>query len=63
MSFAEPIAEFVGTMVLVMLGTGGNAQGVLFDNENVSTASAGVRLLFISFDGVISVCGLMTVMH
>lgn len=44
MSFAEPIAEFVGTMVLVMLGTAGNAQGVLFDNQNVSSSPAGVRI-------------------
>ncbi|KAI5115353.1 hypothetical protein M0805_001292 [Coniferiporia weirii] len=37
----EPAAEFLGTMILVIFGTAGNAQGVLFDSTNVSTSSAG----------------------
>ena len=55
-SLAEPIAEFMGTMVLVLIGTSGNAQGVLFNNPNVSTASAGVSPIFLfrtSFGSVI----------
>ena len=48
----EPAAEFLGTGILVMFGTAGNAQGILFDNTNVSPTPAGVRtrcFLFISF--------------
>ena len=38
----EPAAEFLGTMILVLIGTAGNAQGVLFDSTNVSSSPAGV---------------------
>ncbi|KAL5519817.1 hypothetical protein ACEPAG_1477 [Sanghuangporus baumii] len=37
----EPAAEFLGTGILVMFGTAGNAQGILFDNTNVSPTPAG----------------------
>ncbi|THH06778.1 hypothetical protein EW145_g3854 [Phellinidium pouzarii] len=37
----EPAAEFLGTMILVLFGTAGNAQGILFDNPNVSPSPAG----------------------
>ncbi|THH05163.1 hypothetical protein EW145_g5003 [Phellinidium pouzarii] len=37
----EPAAEFIGTMILVLFGTAGNAQGVLFNNPNVSSSPAG----------------------
>ncbi|KAH8106648.1 major intrinsic protein superfamily membrane channel protein [Phellopilus nigrolimitatus] len=37
----EPAAEFLGTMILTMFGTAGNAQGVLFDNPQVSATPAG----------------------
>lgn len=40
----EPAAEFLGTMVLVLIGTAGNAQGVLFDSTNVSPSPAGVNV-------------------
>ena len=43
----EPLAEFSGTFILVLIGTAGNAQGTLFSNGNVSTASAGVSIPFI----------------
>ena len=38
----EPAAEFLGTMVLVLIGTAGNAQGVLFSSTDVSSSPAGV---------------------
>lgn len=38
----EPAAEFFGTMILCLLGTAGNAQGVLFDSTKVSSSPAGV---------------------
>lgn len=44
----EPAAEFIGTMILVMFGTAGNAQGTLFNDPNVSSSQAGVSLSILS---------------
>ncbi len=38
----QPVAEFFGTMILVMFGCAGNAQGTLFNSSSVSSSSAGV---------------------
>lgn len=44
----EPVAEFLGVMILVLFGCAGNAQGTLFNSTNVSSSPAGVSFLHIS---------------